>query len=211
MRGQTYYQRWLAPREVGATDQLSMRKSRKRGVLCGDKKDYFKKDVLPKEATQARKLIRETSKYTLIGKHLYKRGFFFPILNCLNIDEVGYVMREVHKGIRESHIGGRALASKVASVGYYWPTLKHDCLEYVKRCDLCQQFAYIHKASLEQLHSIISPWSFHKWGIDILGLFPTALGQIKYLIILVDYFTKWVEVESVATISAKRVKRFYWA
>ncbi|RDX91362.1 hypothetical protein CR513_26672, partial [Mucuna pruriens] len=46
-------------------------------------------------------------------------------------------------------------------------------------------------------------------GVDILGPFPTAPGQIKYLIVAVDYFTKWVEAELVASILAERIKRFY--
>ncbi|RDX96013.1 hypothetical protein CR513_21392, partial [Mucuna pruriens] len=47
-------------------------------------------------------------------------------------------------------------------------------------------------------------------GVDILCLFPLVLGQVKFLLVVVDYFTKWIEVESVASISAKRVRRFYW-
>ncbi|RDX67047.1 Retrovirus-related Pol polyprotein from transposon 17.6, partial [Mucuna pruriens] len=62
----------------------------------------------------------------------------------------------------------------------------------------------------EQLHSITSPWPFYKWGVDILGPFPPAPGQVKYLIVAVDYFTKRIEVEPVATISLKKIKRFYW-
>ncbi|RDX90226.1 hypothetical protein CR513_27934, partial [Mucuna pruriens] len=47
-------------------------------------------------------------------------------------------------------------------------------MECVKKCDICQRFADVHKAPPEQLHSIMSPWSFHKWGVDILGPFPIA-------------------------------------
>ncbi|RDX93273.1 Gag-Pol polyprotein, partial [Mucuna pruriens] len=48
------------------------------------------------------------------------------------------------------------------------------------------------------------------WGIDILGLFPLAPGQVKFLMVVVDCFTKWIEVEPIALISAKRVRHFYW-
>ncbi|RDX72153.1 Gypsy retrotransposon integrase-like protein 1, partial [Mucuna pruriens] len=56
----------------------------------------------------------------------------------------------------------------------------------------------------------MAPWPFHKWGVDILGPFPVAPGQLKFLIVVVDYFTKWVEAEPVATILAERIKRFFW-
>ncbi|RDX83556.1 Tf2-11, partial [Mucuna pruriens] len=83
-------------------------------------------------------------------------------------------------------------------------------MEYVKKYDKCQRFADGHQAPAEQLHTVTSPWSFHKWGIDILGPFPLAPSQLKFLMVTVDYFTKWVETEPMATITAKRVKRFIW-
>ncbi|RDX96119.1 gag-pol, partial [Mucuna pruriens] len=55
-----------------------------------------------------------------------------------------------------------------------------------------------------------SPWPFCRWGVDILGSFPLAPGQIKFLIVAVDYFTKWIEAEPIATIPTKKVKKFLW-
>ncbi|RDX75650.1 Tf2-9, partial [Mucuna pruriens] len=83
-------------------------------------------------------------------------------------------------------------------------------MDYVKRCDRCQRFADNHQAPAEQLHTVTSPWPFHKWGIDILGSFPLAPGQLKFLMVAVDYFTKWVEAEPMATITTERVKSFIW-
>ncbi|KAI9116835.1 hypothetical protein K1719_012201 [Acacia pycnantha] len=52
------------------------------------------------------------------------------------------------------------------------------------------------------------PWPFYKWGMDILGPFKTAPGQLRWLIVAVDYFTKWIEAEPLTTISSARVQRF---
>ncbi|RDX74603.1 hypothetical protein CR513_45640, partial [Mucuna pruriens] len=119
-------------------------------------------------------------------------------------------MREVHEGVCGTHIGGRTLASKIAKAGYYWPTLKSDCMSFVRRCDKCQRFAKGHKAPPEKLQAMTSPWPFCRWGVDILGPFPLAPGHIKFLIVAVDYFTKWIEAKPVAVISAERVKKFLW-
>ncbi|RDX85068.1 hypothetical protein CR513_33790, partial [Mucuna pruriens] len=73
-------------------------------------------------------------------------SFSFPLLKCIEGDEATYVIREVHEGTCGTHIGGRALANKIARAGYYWPTLKSDCMKYVKKCDKCQRFAEGHKA-----------------------------------------------------------------
>ena len=85
------------------------------------------------------------------------------------------IMSELHEGVCGSHVGGRALARKVLCAGYYWPTLKEDCVGYAQRCKQCQQHADWHKAPPGELRSIHSPWPFHTWGIDILGPFPLAV------------------------------------
>ncbi|RDX59106.1 Pol polyprotein, partial [Mucuna pruriens] len=125
-------------------------------------------------------------------------------------EEAKYVIRDVHEGICGTHIGGRALARKIARAGYYFPTLKSECMDYVRKCDKCQRFVEGRKAPPEHLHSVTSPWPFYKWGVDILGPFPVTPGQIKFLIVAIDYFTKWVEAEPITTISSEKVKRFLW-
>lgn len=46
-------------------------------------------------------------------------------------------------------------------------------------------------------------------GVNILGQFPPTVGQVKFLIVAIDYFTKWIKAEPVVTITAQKVKRFY--
>ncbi|RDX75236.1 hypothetical protein CR513_44902, partial [Mucuna pruriens] len=100
-------------------------------------------------------------------------------------------------------------------VGYLWKDevltdpqeakkLKREALKYILR------FVDLHKAPPESLHLVTLPWDFHVWGVDILNPFPLVVGQVKFLIAVVDYFTKWVEAKPVATISSKRIRRFYW-
>ena len=55
-----------------------------------------------------------------------------------------------------------------------------------------------------------TPWPFTQWGLDIVGPFPTAIRQLKFLIMGIDYFTKWVEAEALATIMEKNVWSFVW-
>ncbi|RDX85668.1 Retrovirus-related Pol polyprotein from transposon opus, partial [Mucuna pruriens] len=172
--------------------------------------DYLQKGTGPNDPEKILKIAKEAAKYTILGQQLYRRGFSFPLLKCLDEEDSPYVLKEIHEGICGTHIGGMALASKIAKAGYYWPILKRDCMDYVKKCDKCQKFAEGHKAPPENLHHVMSPWPFFKWGVDILGPFPPAPGQVKFLIVAVDYFTKWIEAEPVATITAERVKRFYW-
>ena len=58
------------------------------------------------------------------------------------------------------------------------------------------------------INPLSSPWPFALWGLDIVGLFPKAVGSKKYLLVGMDYFTKWVEAEPLANIKDVDVKRF---
>ena len=55
---------------------------------------------------------------------------------------------------------------------------------------------------------MMAPWPFIQWGLDIMGPFPTALRQLKFLIVSIDYFTKWVEAEPLTTITKKSIHSF---
>jgi hypothetical protein len=53
----------------------------------------------------------------------------------------------------------------------------------------------------EKLSPITSLWPFAKWGVDIVGPMPPGKGGWKFLLVAVDYFTKWAEAEALATIT----------
>ena len=119
-------------------------------------------------------------------------------------------MREVHEGICGNHSGSRSLVHKLMQAGYYWPTMQKDAEAYVKTCDKCQKFSNIIRQPTEELTTMTTPWPFAQWGLDIMGPFPTALRQLKFLVVGIDYFTKWVEAEALATITKKNVRSFVW-
>ena len=119
-------------------------------------------------------------------------------------------MQKIHEGICGSHIGGRSLAMKVLRAGFLWPTLRGDCAEYVKKCDRCQRHSNEIKIPVERLYSLITPWSFFRWGIDILGPFPISVRQFKFIVVAVEYFTKWIEVEALTTIISDKITKFVW-
>ncbi|RDX84949.1 Retrovirus-related Pol polyprotein from transposon 17.6, partial [Mucuna pruriens] len=111
--------------------------------------EYLKEGRLPVDLVKASKIRKEAPKYTLVEQRLYRRGFSSPLLKCIDPEEAEYVIKEVHEGVCGTHIGGRALAGKIARAGYYWPSLKTDCMNYVRRCDTCRRFADSHQAPTE--------------------------------------------------------------
>ncbi|GJY78842.1 reverse transcriptase domain-containing protein [Tanacetum coccineum] len=73
----------------------------------------------------------------------------------------------------------------VAISGYYWPTMHADARKLIRECSSCQ-------------------------GIDIAGPFPEGPDKVKFLIVAIDYFTKWIEAKPVATITGAQIKKFVW-
>ena len=165
---------------------------------------------LPQDKNEARRIKYLSNRFTMINGRLYKKGFSQPFLRCIDNLEAEFVMSQIHEGVCGNHSGGRALAQKALRQGYYWPTMVRDAFNFVQKCDKCQRFAHISHQPPAPLTSILIPWPFAKWGIDIIGPLPTAVGRLKYAIVAIDYFTKWVEAQPLANITAKNVTNFIW-
>ena len=170
--------------------------------------DYIIDGRLPDDPKEAAKIRARSTRFTNHKGSLYKRGFFTPILKCIAGKDIEYVLTEVHEGICENHIGARALAGKVLRQGYYWPTILKDATDLVKKCRVYKEHTKISRLPSEPLTSITSPWPFQQWGLDILGPLPLGKGQCKFIIFVVDYFTKWAEAEPLATITEQKISNF---
>ncbi|KAL5569244.1 hypothetical protein UlMin_025819 [Ulmus minor] len=62
----------------------------------------------------------------------------------------------------------------------------------------------------EKLNSVLSPWPFAKWGIDLIGPLPLGKYQMKFAVVAIDYYTKWVEAEPLSEITEARTTSFVW-
>ena len=141
---------------------------------------------------------------------LYKRGYGTPLLRCVSKEDGHYVLKEIHEGICGNHTGGRSLAHKVLRQGFYWPTIYEDSIKFVKHCEKCQHFASMTNAPSHELVMLSSPWPFAMWGIDLIGPLPEGKGKVKFAVVAVDYFTKWVEAKPLATITTNQMKDFVY-
>ncbi|XP_020215368.1 uncharacterized protein LOC109799227 [Cajanus cajan] len=166
---------------------------------------YLTDGILPDNKAEASKIKIKSAHFQIEAGDLFKKGFSTPLLKCLNPDQAQYVMDEIHRGICGMHSGARSMATRVIRAGYCWPTMRADCKVYVQKCKACQEFGNLHQLPATALHSMQSAWPFAWWGMDILGPFPIAKNQLKFLVVGIDYFTKWIEAEPLAKITAANV------
>ncbi|KAG7583597.1 Ribonuclease H domain [Arabidopsis suecica] len=173
-------------------------------------KHYIMTGELPKNKWQARKMRIVSAKFCLSKDTLYKRGVSDPYLLCIFGPEVEIVVREVHEGLCGSHSSGRAMAFKIKRMGYYGPTMITDCVRFAQRCKRCQLHApLIHQPS-ELFSSISAPYPFMRWSMDIIGPLHRSTRGVQYLLVLTDYFSKWIEAEAYASIKDSAVNTFIW-
>ena len=166
--------------------------------------DYLKEGILPDNKIKAKQLQAQYAKYFIQNDTLYKRTFDSPILKCIDPEEALYCMREVHEGICGDHMGGKALAHKILRQGYFWLSLAKDCKAFAKKCSQCQLFSNVPKQAPALPSSILSPIPFAMWGIDIMGPFPKAKNELQYVMVTIDYMTKWAEAKALRNITQRR-------
>ena len=154
-------------------------------------------------------LRRLAAQFIICGGQLYKRGFDGIHLRCVAGQEIIDIMEKIHGGECGPHMSGHTLSRKILRQSYYWSTMQKDCAEYVKRCLKCQQFAPRQHLPPRELYCMTSPWPFSTWGIDIIGkVTPKSSSGHEFILVAIDYFTKWVEAESYAVLNAKKVAKF---
>ena len=122
---------------------------------------------------------------------LYRQSYDGLLLRCLSDTETKEAVREAHDGICGAHQPGPKVQDRIRRMGYYWPSMVSDAIEYARKCRTCQIHAdFIHQPS-EFLHPTAASWPFEAWGMDIIGPInpPSSRGH-RFILAITDYFSK---------------------
>jgi ribonuclease HI len=167
--------------------------------------NYLSDDKVYNKRMEAR-----TRPYVIIEGELYKHEVCSPLLKCLSRTEGQELMKEIHASLCGSHIGSRPLLGKVFKQGFYWPKAASDATDLVQKCENCQRCARDQKQPSSLTRLIQPTWPLQRWGLDLLGPLPPAQGNLKYVVVAVEYFSKWIEAKPLATITSTTVQKFFW-
>ena len=98
---------------------------------------------------------------------------------------------------------------KILRIDYFWNTMETDFMDYVKSCHDCQTHTNLNHVPPSELYSMTSTWLFSVWGIDVIGRITLkASNGHEYILVAIDYFTKWVKAASCSILKAKHVPWF---
>ena len=117
------------------------------------------------------------------------------------------ILNHCHTLAYGGNFGGNRIATKVLQLGFYWHTLFKDAHEFVSTYDKCQRIRSISKRDEPPLKPILEVELFDIWGMDFMGPFPSSFSNI-YILLVVDYHSKWVEAIPTRTNDAKVVASF---
>ncbi|XP_019236178.1 PREDICTED: uncharacterized protein LOC109216473 [Nicotiana attenuata] len=125
---------------------------------------YLQDGVLPPDKKDAKKLRMQAARYSVVNNDLYKRTFGGPLAKCLGPNQTRRVPEDVHEGHYGANTSNRALVRCLIQAGYYWPTLKKEAANFVKRCEQCQRYApMIHQEGETPSFSQLA-LAFHQMG-----------------------------------------------
>nr|XP_009586933.1 uncharacterized protein LOC104084714 [Nicotiana tomentosiformis] len=121
-------------------------------------------------------------------------------------------MAEVHFGVCGPHMSRYVLAKRILRAGYYWLTMERDYISFVRKYHQCHVHGdFIHSPPSE-LHTMSAHWPFVAWDMDIIGpIEPTASNGHRFILVAIDYFTKWIEAITFKSVTKKAVVDFVHA
>jgi len=158
------------------------------------------------------KIMKEVKKGKLTEKYEIKKGTLHrrkndKLLKVIRRYEWEAVMYMMHDHPTSAHFGVKATYNKVKEK-YNWKGMLKDIETYVKSCDQCQRRGK--PQGKNELHPIRVKEPFYQIGIDIVGPLPITNRGNKYIVVAIDYFTKWPEARAIPEATGSEVSKFIY-
>jgi hypothetical protein len=129
------------------------------------------------------------------------------IRRCVPDSEIHDILTHCHSMACGGHFSGKKTAAKILNAGFYWPSLHKDAHDFVRSCVRCQSIGNMTRKDMMPLNPILEVEIFDVWGIDFMGPFINSGGYL-YILVAVDYVSKWIEAIPTRTSDHRVVVEF---
>ncbi|GJV76271.1 reverse transcriptase domain-containing protein [Tanacetum coccineum] len=171
--------------------------------------NYLVSDTIPKGMMyqQKNKFFSDLKHYFWEEPYLFTACSDGITRRCVSRPETRTILDQCHHGPTGGHYGPNTTAKKLLDSGFYWSTIIKEAHTQVRLCEACQKTRNISKRDEMPLNSIQVCQIFNVWGIDFLGTFPKSY-KFEYILVAVDYVSKWAEAQALPTNDARVVITF---
>jgi transposase InsO family protein len=173
--------------------------------------EYLLRGELPLDKAEARRLARRAKSFVLLGdeKELYHRSPSDVLQRCISIAQGQEMLQEIHSGACGHHAAPRALVGNAFRQGFYWPTAVADATRIVRSCRGCQFYVRQTHLPAQALQTIPITWLFVVWGLDLVDPLQKARGGFTHVLVAIDKFSKWIEVQPLTSIGSEQAVAFF--
>ncbi|KAL1189314.1 putative mitochondrial protein [Cardamine amara subsp. amara] len=155
-----------------------------------------------------RKFLRKIWRYFWDEPYLYKNCSDGIFRRCVSNEEIPGILFHCHGSSYAGNFATFKTVSKVLQAGFWWPTMFRDAQKFIFKCDTCQRQGNISRQNEIPHNFILEVEVFDVWGIDFMGPFPSSYGN-QYILVAVDYVSKWVEALATPTNDARIVVKMF--
>jgi hypothetical protein len=173
--------------------------------------NYLTNKIIPSEFStkQIEQLQRQSGNFIIKYENLYKKDYKNPekLYRVITKEETPLVLYMYHNDPTSGHLGIETTFNKIREK-YYWPQFYEDIKSYVKACDACQRRGRPARNNLLHPIPVYSP--FYQIGIDIVGPLNRTQRGKRYIVVAMDYLTKWPEARAISEATAENVAKFIY-
>ncbi|GJZ73678.1 reverse transcriptase domain-containing protein [Tanacetum coccineum] len=167
--------------------------------------DNFPRETLMEINTRDEPWFADLVNY--LETYLFKLCSDSMIKRCVSGPENQTILDQCHHRPTGEHYGLNVTAKKFLDSKFYWPTIIKEAHNLVRLCESCQKIGNILKRNEMPLNNIQVCEIFNVWGINFMGPFP-KLHKFEYILVAVDYVSKWAEAQALPTNDALVVITF---
>nr|GEW96667.1 reverse transcriptase domain-containing protein [Tanacetum cinerariifolium] len=163
--------------------------------------NFIKKRLI---SQQKKKFFKDVKHYFWDDPYLFRICVDQIIRRCVHGQEAIDILKVCHEGPTGGHHDANLTAKKVFNASFFWLAIYRDAHAMIKSCNM--QGKISQRDEMPQ-NAIQVFEIFDVWGIDFMGPFPSS-RENKYILVAVDYLSKWVEEKALLTNDARVVVKF---